>query len=84
MRAMLPPPSFVRELVTRLPSDPNYYDYHDKHEVNWAAVEDSLFGGLANEKSNVAVFYHSAYRLVERYLNLVFMSIDILFFNCSR
>jgi len=71
--------SFVRELVTHLPCDPDYYEFHDEQEVNWAAVEDSLFGGLTQEESNVAIFWYFAERLIEQYLNLIFQSIDILF-----
>lgn len=71
--------TFVRELVTHLPCDPPYYGFHDEQEVTWAAVEDSLFGGLMDEKSNIVIFWHSAEELIERHLNLVFTGVDILF-----
>ena len=72
--------SLVHELVTKIPCDPPYYDYHGKREVNWDALSDCLSGGLVGSGGNVALMWHESNSLVENHLNLIFMAASILFF----
>ncbi|MCS7192109.1 MAG: barstar family protein [Armatimonadetes bacterium] len=73
--------SFIHELVTALPCDPDYYEVGIDRPPNWDAVEDSLWGGglgVDESSGKVAIFWERADTLLEEHLNLVLETIWIL------
>lgn len=70
--------SFIHELVTVLPCDPDYYEVGADRPPNWDAVEDSLWGGglgVDEPWGKVAIFWKGADLLLKEHLNLVLETI---------
>lgn len=69
--------SLIHELVTKIPCDPNYYQFAGG-EPNWSAVEDSIFGGIDGTTKRLALIWENADKFIVEDLNYALLVVELL------